>query len=90
MLSSVRCDTVCRNGNTGVVKGVVMPSHLDPDHRVPGPHDGLVRHASDDAEARTEVVLVQPPGGAGLVVAAEIFELLRLQVEDRDLIVLFG
>ena len=26
MLSSVRCDTVCRNGNTGVVNGVVMPA----------------------------------------------------------------
>ena len=25
-LSSVRCDTVCRNGNTGVVNGVVIPA----------------------------------------------------------------
>ena len=25
-LSSVRCDTVCRNGNVGVVNGVVMPA----------------------------------------------------------------
>ena len=26
MLSSARCDTVCRNGNVGVVNGVVMPA----------------------------------------------------------------
>ena len=26
MVSSVRCDTVCRNGNVGVVNGVVMPA----------------------------------------------------------------
>ncbi len=26
MLSSVRCDTVWRNGKTGVVKGVVIPA----------------------------------------------------------------
>jgi hypothetical protein len=26
MLSSVRCETVCRKGNTGVVNGVVMPA----------------------------------------------------------------
>ena len=26
MLSSVRCDTVCRNGKTGVVNGVVIPA----------------------------------------------------------------
>ena len=26
MLSSVRCDTVWRNGKTGVVNGVVMPA----------------------------------------------------------------
>ena len=26
MLSSVRCETVWRNGNTGVVNGVVMPA----------------------------------------------------------------
>src|SRR5215203_3490604 len=26
MLSSVRCETVCRNGKTGVVNGVVIPA----------------------------------------------------------------
>ena len=26
MLSSVRCDTVCRNGKFGVVNGVVIPA----------------------------------------------------------------
>ena len=26
MVSSARCDTVCRNGNVGVVNGVVMPA----------------------------------------------------------------
>ena len=59
MLSSVRCDTVCRNGKTGVVNGVVMPAISIHTSAVAGPHDGLVGDAADDAEARAEVELVQ-------------------------------
>ena len=40
--------------------------------------DGLVGDASDDAEARTEVELVQLAGRARLAVLPEILELLRL------------
>ena len=90
MLSSVRCETVCRNGNTGVVNGVVMPAISIHTSRVADADHGLVGDAPDDAEARTEVVLVQLPGRARLAVLTEVLELLRLQVEDGGLVVHFG
>ena len=64
--------------------------HLDPHHAVAGARHGLVGDAADDAEARAEVELVELPRGARLAVAAQVLELLRLQVEDGHLVVLFG
>ncbi len=90
MLSSVRCETVCRNGKTGVVNGVVIPAMLDPDQRVAGPDHGLVGDASDDAEPRAEIELVELPRRARLAVLPEILELPGLQIEDGRLVVLLG
>ena len=90
MLSSVRCETVCRKGNDGVVNGVVIPAMLDPDKRVARPRDCLVGHAPDDAKPRTEVESVELTGGPRLAILAEVLELLRLQVEHGRLVVLLG
>ena len=77
MLSSVRCDTVCRNGNDRRRERRRDAGHLDPDQAVAGARHRLVGDAADDAEPRAEVELVQLPRGARLAVAPEVLELLR-------------
>ena len=86
MLSSVRCDTVCRNGKVGVVNGVVMPAISIQTMPVARADDGLVGQAVDGAEARAEVVLLERPHR----LRPGILELPRLQVEDRRLAVDLG
>ena len=64
--------------------------HLDPDQPVADARHGLVGDASDDPQPRAEIQLVELPGGAWLAVATEELELLRLEIEDGRLVVLFG
>ena len=83
IVSSVRCETVCRNGKRRRRERRRDAGHLDPDQAVSGADDGLVRQAIDGAEARPEVVLLERPDR----IASRVLELLRLQVEDGGLAV---
>jgi hypothetical protein len=65
-------------------------SLLDPDHAIAGAHDRSIGDACREAQARSEVRLVEPPRRPRVAVLAEIIELLRRQVEDSALITLFS
>ena len=64
--------------------------HFDPDKPISRPHHRPVGDLSDNAEARAEIVLVELTRRARISVAAEIVELLGLQIEDGDLVAFFG
>ncbi len=64
--------------------------HLDPHQPVADSRHGPLGQAADDAEAGSEIELVKLARGTRLTVPAQKLELLRLQVEDRGLVVLFG
>ena len=63
--------------------------HLDPHHGISRSDNGFAGDEPHDAKPRAEIVFVKAPGGAWLAVATHVLELLRLEVEDGDLIVLF-
>src|SRR5262245_48247559 len=60
---------------------------LDPYEAVAAARHHPVADSRHDAEAGTEVQLVQFARGARVAVSPQIFELPRIRVEDRDLIV---
>ena len=90
MLSSVRCDTVCRNGNTGVVNGVVIPAISI--QTIPYPVRTTVLSVMRPTMPRRgpKLCLWSCRAARGWPSRPEILELLGLKVEDRDLVVLFG
>ena len=65
MLSSVRCETVCRNRKTGVVNGVVMPATISIQARPYPARTAVLSPSFCTARARAEVILVQVARGFG-------------------------
>ena len=91
MLSSVRCDTVCRNGKTGVVNGVVMPGHLDPDEAVAGARRPCGRSARPTMPRRgPKLSLCSWRAARGWPSRPRYSSCSASQIEDRRLVVLLG
>ena len=68
-------------GELGKGKGSADSRLLEEDHAVAGPNHQAVGCPPGEAQARSEVLPMDPPCGA------REFEALRIQVEDRTLVI---